>query len=331
MNKCLVTTLKEAVTDNNLRKLGDMVFTLNRPDITCIYLGSIEDVTLTIVGNGHITDINGTANLGKTVTRNNDNTPIYLTPGNYDVVLSNKYAINKIDMRREKLGGPGYTPPIMDISEFVGMNNLSILRIDFTNCSGDMSSLSHLSLNEMRGNSVYGIYNTSITGEFIPGREMAILYINHLKNVHGSLANYKFTTGNNLLYIADNKISGNLSDLQGASTKELRLRELDGVSGNMGNLVSTLPNLETLDFYRLPNVTCNVSDLSSKNLTEVILGYNKSIQGPLSAFASMTNLRTLMLQGSDVYGDTSELAGCTNLTTVNFTNSPNITGKWPLT
>ena len=97
---CLVTTYKATVNDNSLLKVGEMrikVSSVESPNKNTngFALSVNKDVELEIIGDGYFTDETLTQNKGKKIThKNNLSRNIFVSNGNFEVSISNKYAIN---------------------------------------------------------------------------------------------------------------------------------------------------------------------------------------------------------------------------------------------
>lgn len=98
MEKCLVTKLKGSV-DGNLLKIGEFSIGISRlgsptSDTQKMYFSFNEDTKLHIVGDGYFTDSALEQNLGKEkVIKENDQTPIYVSNGDYEIFVGNKYGL----------------------------------------------------------------------------------------------------------------------------------------------------------------------------------------------------------------------------------------------
>lgn len=92
----LITKLPDSVTDGNLLKLGDFVFHIkNAATATLRYLQT-NLTNFKIVGEGHFTNSAGTEDLGKDYTLPSGQQYVYLSAGEYEVVINPKYSLNGI-------------------------------------------------------------------------------------------------------------------------------------------------------------------------------------------------------------------------------------------
>ena len=103
MGKCLVTKLKGSV-DGNLLKIGEFRIGISRLDFPTsdtqkMYFSFDEDTKLHIVGDGYFTDSALAQNLGKEkVIKKNDQTPIYVSNGDYEIFVENKYGLSVLGL-----------------------------------------------------------------------------------------------------------------------------------------------------------------------------------------------------------------------------------------
>lgn len=103
MGKCLVTKLKGSV-DGNLLKIGEFrigISRLNYPtsDTQKMYFCFDEDTKLHIIGDGYFTDSALAQNLGKEkVIKKKDQTPIYVSNGDYEIFVGNKYGLTVLGL-----------------------------------------------------------------------------------------------------------------------------------------------------------------------------------------------------------------------------------------
>lgn len=97
---CLVTTYKATVNDNSLLKVGEMrikVSSVESPNKNTngFAISVNKDVELEIIGDGYFTDETLTQNKGKKIThRNILDRNVFVSNGNFEVSISNKYVIN---------------------------------------------------------------------------------------------------------------------------------------------------------------------------------------------------------------------------------------------
>ena len=106
MNNCLVTTLKAAVNDNSLLRMGEMrikISSIESPNefSQSIRLGFTKSVDLEIIGEGYFTDTTLSVNNGKKMTCNVGDNIIHFSNGNYEIAVLDKYAISGLLASKE--------------------------------------------------------------------------------------------------------------------------------------------------------------------------------------------------------------------------------------
>lgn len=96
---CLVTKLKGIVNDDSLYGLGEIRISKSYADeFTQIgqsfRIAFIKDATIRIIGDGYFTDSTGSSNNGKTIECTaNTAVNFYVSNGNFEIALSDKYSI----------------------------------------------------------------------------------------------------------------------------------------------------------------------------------------------------------------------------------------------
>lgn len=210
MNKCLVTKLNGVVNDPSLLKLGEIKFktveTENFKNSNSINIAVSSDAKMRIIGNGYFTDVNYERNLGKEISltpgRTND---IYFYNGNYDICISNKYAISFIQLNGSNnsfnIEGLNYTKDIKSIS--------------LSNCVGDLSNFSGLS-------------------------KVNKIFIGKKSKISGDIANLANNTELKNLSICDADVYGDLSSLRYLNKLETIEFESTKVEGDISLLAPSV-------------------------------------------------------------------------------------------
>lgn len=303
MSECLVTTLKGAITDSSLLRLGELKIKVTPTTLYNIGLTTQNPVTASIVSDGYFTDSTGTANLGKTATtQGNVETHFYLNPGEYDIVFSNKYDFMQVGFARGT-----YNIMSNDLSDYTGCKNMFLLYNSGDNVTGNLKK-----------------FVDNVSPDFTH------LYLNHTK-VDGTLADLSQFTQMITLSLSGSTIRGNISAL--SVMRNLRFLNADNTSieGDISSLSTTM--LKTLSISSSSGnsaITGNISSLTGLTDMEFLNLGRTAVSGNLSSLASLTKLTSLNLNSTNVVGDTSDLASLTLLTTFTYTNTA-ITGTWPLT
>lgn len=154
MNRCLVTKLNGSVDNTSLLRIGEMRIGISKIDSpnhwTQGFRITVNKLTvLEIIGDGYFTDVNLTANNGKKITLNpNVSEKVYVSNGNFEVAILDKYALVGIyDYDTYSEGNSTYSQKnksISDIGFFKYSTALTSLGLSNTNLSGDIANLKNL-------------------------------------------------------------------------------------------------------------------------------------------------------------------------------------------
>lgn len=215
MGNCLVTKLKGTVPNSNLLRIGEMRICVHKIDnpngeTQRINLNFTEDVKLEIIGDGYFTNATLVSNLGKSLTaKANTESLVYVSNGDFEIAILNKYALTKINTRTNK------KTAIKDIAD-----------LKYS------SSLNHLAINSVEN-----------VGYFSDIKPLTSLYYLALynANIKGSLSDLESLTNLGYIMIGDtsNKLTGNVSSLK-AMTKLDTLAIINShVIGDLATLPST--------------------------------------------------------------------------------------------
>ena len=220
MNKCLVTKLNGVVNDTSLLKLGEIKFkTVETENFknsnNSINIAVSSNAKMRIIGNGYFTDANYERNLGKEISltpgRTND---IYFYNGNYDICISNKYAISFIQLNGSNnsfnIEGLNYAKDIKSIL--------------LSNCVGDLSNLSGLS-------------------------KVTKIGIRKDSKIHGNIANLANNTELKDLLISKADIYGDLSSLRYLNKLEAINFESTKVEGDISLLAPSVKFVQLSSSY----------------------------------------------------------------------------------
>ena len=172
MNRCLVTKLNGSADNTSLLRIGEIRIGISKIDSPNHWTQGFNIVVnkltvLEIIGDGYFTDVNLTANNGKKITLNPDvNEKVYVSNGNFEVAILDKYALVSIlDYDTYSEGNSTYSQKnksISDIGIFKYSTALTSFGFGNTNISGDIANLKNLTaLTNLR------LYNKQIplTGE----------------------------------------------------------------------------------------------------------------------------------------------------------------------
>ena len=240
MNRCLVTKLNGSVDNTSLLRIGEMRIGISKIDSpnhwTQGFRITVNKLTvLEIIGDGYFTDVNLTANNGKKITLNpNVSEKVYVSNGNFEVAILDKYALVGIyDYDTYSEGNSTYSQKnksISDIGFFKYSTALTSLGLSNTNLSGDIANLKNLTaLTRIELN------NTNLSGDIANLKNLTALTILKLSNtnISGDIANLKNLTALTNLGLSNPQIPltgeiSALSTLSKCSTISLSFSKLTG-------------------------------------------------------------------------------------------------------
>ncbi len=304
MSDCLVTTLKESVSDDSLLKIDEFLIPFKSNIVAKI---NITPAEVTIKGDGYFTNQAGNANYGKTHEFPvGDNSYAYLSPGNYALLVKSKYIINVFNIAQ---GAIGNTPE----SFYVNLEDISY----------SSPTAGQIQIITTAGTATYGDIDKLLERNKVANYNISL----SLSNVDAITGNInKIGSAVDTFYASRCNLTGDLSSLADKNALVNIDLRASKVTGNISSLATHNRNVIVLDET---NITGNLSALSSMTtLTNLQIG-STAITGNISSLASLTNLTTLNVSDTAITGDTSSLANLTSLTTFNYTNTA-ITGTWPL-
>lgn len=172
-----------------------------------INLNFTEDVKLEIIGDGYFTDNTLVSNLGKSLTaKANVETLVYVSNGDFEIAILNKYALTKINTRSNK------KIAIKDIADFKyssSLNHLAINSVENIGYFSDIKSLTTLSY--------LSVSNANINGNLSDLESLTnltYLYIGNTSNkTTGNVSSLKAMTSLNTLAILNSAVTGDLATL----------------------------------------------------------------------------------------------------------------------
>lgn len=212
MGNCLVTKLKGTVLNSDLLRVGELRICVHKIDNPSgetqrINLNFTEDVKLEIVGDGYFTDATLTNNLGKTLTaKANVETLVYVSNGDFEIAILNKYAVVKINTRGNK------KTAIKDIADLKYSSSLSYLAIN------SVENICHLSdLKPLTGLYYLATSNANIVGnlsDLEPLKNLAYIIIGNTSNkITGSVSSLNAMAKLDTLVIINSDVTGDLATL----------------------------------------------------------------------------------------------------------------------
>ena len=270
--------LEGSVTNNSLPKIGELRYLIKKTsDVRNIFLfDGVADkaVTSTVSGKNYFTDVNGTVNNGKSISRKTtqDANRYFKSLEDGYYTISQKYDIGRILIR-------DYKDMEIDISDFSYCKNLTSFTVSNSSVSGNIASL----------NSLVNLTTLSIGSSSVSGN---IASLNSLVNL---------TT----LSIGNSSVSGNIASLNSLVNLTTLSIGSSSVSGNIASL-NSLVNLTTLKINNF-SVSGNIASLNSLvNLTTLSIN-NSSVSGDIASLNSLVNLTELNVSNSKVNGDCKNL------------------------
>ena len=240
MNRCLVTKLNGSVDNTSLLRIGEMRIGISKIDSPNHWTQSFritvnKPTVLEIIGDGYFTDVSLTANNGKKITLNpNASEKVYVSNGNFEVAILDKYALVAIfDYDTYSEGDSTYSQKnksISDIGFFKYSTALTSFGLSNTNISGDIANLKNLTaLTRIELN------NTNISGDIANLKNLTALTVLELNdtNISGDIANLKNLTALTRLLLCNKQIplTGEISALSTLSkcrTMSLSFSKLTG-------------------------------------------------------------------------------------------------------
>ena len=296
MEKSLITKLKGSVDNNSLLKLGEMRIKVsedssNTPSRHKIALTFYEDTILSIIGNGYFTNDSLSANNGKSISVNaNVQTELYVSNGNFEISIPNKYAITYLKIYSSNIS--------VDIEDLKYSSELTNIIITETPSYGDISALRNLT-------------KLTYIGAFV------------CNEIYGDISALSNLTGLTNIGLTSTKVSGDISALSNLTG----LTSFDISDTNISGDISALSNLTNLiDFYVTnTSVSGDISALSNLIGLTIFDINGTNISGDISSLQSLTGLQTI-IASSNLSGDLSKLPS--SVYYLSFNQSTNNTFTW---
>lgn len=250
--KCLVTKLTGAVSDNTLKKIGEMrvcVSKVETPSSTTqkFTVTFNKDAKVEIVGNGYFTDSSLATNNGKSVSiTNGEQKDLYVSNGDFEIAITDKYSLTYLQIAKGMY--------VKDIADFKYSNDLVRLFVNSQKSGGDLSALEDK-------------------------EQLITLYCNN-SSVTGDLSSLGKCTKMQSLFIYNSSVTGDLSSLKEMTNLEEIYALNTTLKGDLSSL-SKMPNLNVLQAENL--VYGNINALTSNVLTKLHAG---SLTGDLAKASS---------------------------------------------
>lgn len=167
MGKCLITKLNGSVQNDSLLRIGEFCIKVSKvesptADSQRFVVNNSKDAQLRIIGDGYFTNETLSENKGKAlnITANTETT-VYLSNGDYEVVVSEKYSLRQVGVYT-RTNWKGYKGKLsFDIDSMKYSPNISFLPLANTQVTGDIAVLGKLTgLTHLPS-----IYHTKVTGD----------------------------------------------------------------------------------------------------------------------------------------------------------------------
>lgn len=215
MGNCLVTKLKGTVQNSDLLRVGELRICVHKIDNPSsetqrINMNFTEDVKLEIIGDGYFTNNTLVSNLGKSLTvKANTESLVYVSNGDFEIAILNKYALNKINTRTNK------KTAIKDIADLKYSSSLNYLAINSVENVGYFSDIKSLTT-------------------------LGYLSVSNA-NINGNLSDLESLTNLTYLIIGNtsNKITGNVRSLKAMIKLDTLAIQNSDVIGDLATLPST--------------------------------------------------------------------------------------------
>ena len=166
MGKCLITKLNGSVQNDSLLRIGEFCIKVSKvesptADSQRFVIKNSKDAQLRIIGDGYFTNETLSENKGKAlnITANNETT-VYLSNGDYEVVISEKYSLSLIGIHNSSSWKNFKGKLSFNIESLKYSPNITSIFLDKTQITGDIAVLGKLT-----GLTNLNINNTKITGD----------------------------------------------------------------------------------------------------------------------------------------------------------------------
>ena len=284
--ECLVTKLKGTVSDNSILKLGELRIKISElskfdPAKCSLILRFNKETELSIVGNGYFTDINGTANLGKTKkVVSNELTDIFVSNSGCEISIPNKSDLNYLSLDAAA-SYDSDTSDTMFENKVVHIEDLYYTNLNYINLgkSGSFGDITGLA--KIKG--LASLYLSNLDGErLIYGNVDDLLRKDTLRSLVIGYNNYLYSLN----------INGNIANAN-SNIVQLTLRNT-----NIHCDLSSLPennNLYYLDLAHSAGLTGSISTITDSKFPSITyfgIAYTGVSGGELATLPKKVNFIT---------------------------------------
>lgn len=309
MSKCLVTKLKGVVDDDSFKRYGEVRVSYTEVDTPTaasqgISLQFSKTVTLEIVGDGYFTDKYLQQNLGKTLAVAADtDTDIYSSNGNYQISISDKYAITRfrtfpVEYQSEATAEI-QSNKTFSINDLRYAEGLQVVMSNSKNTTGAIVNITNKVI------STISLGNTAVVGSLtnlVFPKTLTTLILSKTL-VEGTVNVLCECTNLRTIIINDTAVVGRidmLSELTELTSVNLANTK---VKGAVSSLVK-LTKLENIDFFGT-QVSGTISDIAGLTLLQHLRIPNMT--GNIGDIATLTKLKTCTLNYANLTGDLSKM------------------------
>ena len=279
MNKCLVTKLSGVVGNLDLLRLGEIRIKVRKLNTEyehrALTLSFSKETNITITGDGYFTDENSVSNKGKKiVVPANTQTVVYVSNGDYDINICNKYDLTLfIDYAFGVVNAPKKSGFSINIEDFKYSRNIT--RINVSEASGDISAVKNLT-----NLTSLSLSNTQVNGDISAVKNLTNLTSLSLSNtqVNGDISAVKNLTNLTSLSLSNTQVNGDISAVKNLTNLTSLSLRLSNTTGDISNLSS----LTKLASAQLNSVSGNILALNSTKLTNLIISNSGGLNGDLA-------------------------------------------------
>ena len=239
--KTFITRLKGVVNNDTLKKIGELrvkVSKMSNPtgENRVIILNTQKPLTITVNGDGYITDSTLSENKGKILSIPVGSSTFYVSNGDYTLSIPNKYYLTSFCSAKEQTFNRNDVQ--MELDDFKFCKLMTILKLNNSKVSGDIASLKDLS-----ALASLNISNTQVSGDIASLKGLSALASLDITStqVSGDIASLKDLSTLASLNISNTQVSGDIASLKGLSAlASLNISNLNNLSGDLGKLPDSL-------------------------------------------------------------------------------------------
>lgn len=308
MGKCLVTKLNGTVNNGSLLRLGEMRIHISRIDSPTgqtqgMTFSFTKNTDLEILGDGYFTDSTLSENKGKKITIGNTPTYVYVSNGDFDVCILDKYSVKNIYMHSTEVDQTYRKDGVktFDISQLYYCTNLEVFVALHDTLVGDISSLKNCS----KLNILLIADNSKISGDISVLKDKTLLTdlnMSYSSKVEGDISNLSNLVNlEKLDFNYCRGIYGNITSLKDLSkVKELNLEycivngDLSQVNANCCYVDLTYSHDSKLTWTARPSSANVISFISSGSMDNI----DKMLQDQANCVVPNYSRKTMVIGGN---------------------------------